>query len=124
MAKMNFRIVIVGMALGLTGAGAFAAQELIVNGSFESGGRTTFEEFPGWDAIGPASNNSNYGITNSRTAPHVAEDGNFYAWFRGHPTDSSQDCLGQTVHLIVGAEYTVSYYLATDGSTLGSGAAM
>jgi hypothetical protein len=54
----------------------------------------------------------------------VAEQGNFYAYFHGHPTNSSQDCLGQTVNLTVGAQYTISYYLATDGTTLGSGAGM
>jgi hypothetical protein len=54
----------------------------------------------------------------------VAEQGSFSAYFHGHPTDSSQDCLGQTVNLTVGAQYTISCHLATDGTTLGSGAAM
>ena len=53
-----------------------------------------------------------------------AEDGNYYAYFRGHPTDNSQDCLGTTVHLKSGALYNIGYYLGTDGSTLGTGAAM
>jgi len=113
----------VGLLLGLFGNRVFAQTNLIVNGSFETGGGG-IENFPGWDQIGPADNNSDYGVAPSSVSPDVAEDGNFYAYFHGHPTDSSQDCLGQTVHLTVGAQYTISYYLATDGTTLGSGAAM
>jgi hypothetical protein len=112
-----------GLALGFSAGAVFAQQNLIVNGSFEAGG-AGIEHFPGWDAIGPADNNSDYGVAQSSVSPDVAEQGSFFAYFRGHPTDSSQDCLGQTVHLTVGAQYTISYYLATDGTTLGSGAAM
>ena len=112
-----------GLALGFSAGAVFAQQNLIVNGSFESGG-AGIENFQGWDAIGPANNHSNYGVATSSVFPDVAEQGNFFAYFHGHPTDSSQDCLGQTVHLTVGAQYTISYYLATDGTTLGSGAAM
>jgi hypothetical protein len=114
---------IVGLMLGLSAAAALAQQNLIVNGSFESG-PAGMKTFPGWDAIGTADNNSDYGVAQSSVAPDVAEDGNFYAYFHGNPTDGSQDCLGQTVHLTVGAHYTISYYLATDGTTHGSGAAM
>ncbi len=110
--------------LSLSAGTISAQQNLIVNGSFESGGQATFQQFLGWDQIGPADNNSDYGIAQSTNFPDVAEQGNFYAYFHGHPNDGSQDCLGQSVNLIVGAQYTISYYLATDGSTLGSGAAM
>ena len=108
----------------LLSVGAGLAQtNLVVNGSFETG-PAGVQNFPGWDAIGPASNFSSYGVVASGVSPHVAQSGSYYAYFHGHPTDSSQDCLGQTVHLTPGATYTISYYLATDGSTLGSGAAM
>jgi hypothetical protein len=112
----------VGLVLGWSGGAVFAQQNMIVNGSFESpgGGVTTF---PGW-FIGPADNNSDYGVATSSVSPDVAEQGTNYAYFHGHPTDSSQDCLGQTVNLTVGAQYTVSCYMGTDGTTLGSGAAM
>jgi len=113
-----------GLALGLAGGGVFAQQNLIVNGSFEAGGLAGIQHFPSWDQIGAAGNNSDYGTAQSSTAPDVAEAGDFYAFFHGHPTDGSQDCLGQTVSLTVGAQYIISYYLATDGTTLGSGAAM
>jgi hypothetical protein len=116
--KMNALISNVGILLGWSAGAVFAQQNLIGNGSFENG------SFSGWGLIGPADNNSHYGVAQSSASPHVAEQGSFYAYFNGHPTDSSQDCLGQTLNLTVGAQYTISYYLATDGSTLGSGAGM
>jgi hypothetical protein len=121
--KINTMISTAGLVLGLSAGTVFAQTNLIVNGSFETG-PAGIEHFPGWDAIGPADNNSNYGVAQSGVSPDVAEQGSFYAFFHGHPTDGSQDCLGQTLHLTVGAQYTISYYLATDGTTLGSGAAM
>ncbi|PWU10631.1 MAG: hypothetical protein C5B50_25060 [Verrucomicrobia bacterium] len=105
-------------------AGVLCAQSnLVANGSFEAGPAGE-GQFTGWPSLGPASNNSNYGVAQSSSPPEVAEKGNYFAYFRGHPTDSSQDCLGTTVSLKVGALYDISYYLATDGSTLGNGAAM
>jgi len=115
--------VIVGAVFGCSTIAGFAQTNLIVNGSFEAG-PTGAKKFTGWDAIGPADNNSNYGVASSGSAPHIAEQGTNYAYFHGHPTDSSQDCLGQTIHLTVGKEYTISYYLATDGPSAESGAAM
>jgi hypothetical protein len=121
--KMNPLVSTVGLVLGLSAGAVFAQTNMIVNGSFETG-PAGVQFFPGWDLIGAADNNSDYGVAQSSAIPDVAEDGSFYAYFHGHPTDSSQDCLGQTVRLTVGAHYTISYYLATDGTTLGSGAAM
>ena len=95
----------------------------MVNGSFESGPAGE-DIFTSWDGNGPADNNSNYGVAHSSVSPDVAESGNFYAYFHGHPTDSSQDCLGQTLQLVVGAQYNVTFYLGTDGPTTNSGAAM
>ncbi|HWV99203.1 MAG TPA: hypothetical protein VNZ64_05860 [Candidatus Acidoferrum sp.] len=112
-----------GLVLGLSAGSVIGQQNLIVNGSFESG-PAGVQKFPGWDLIGPAGNNSDYGVAQSGANPDVAEQGNLYAYFHGNPTDGSQDCLGQTLHLTVGAQYIISYYLATDGTTLGSGAAM
>src|SRR5450756_349296 len=103
------RISAIGLVLGLSAGAVGAQQNLIVNGSFETGGGGV-ENFPGWNQIGPADNNSNYGVAQSSVAPDVAEQGNFYAYFHGHPTDSSQDCLGQSLNMTVGAQYTISYY--------------
>jgi hypothetical protein len=114
---------IVVLLFGSSADAVFAQQNLIVNGSFETGPPGE-KSFPGWDQIGPASDNSDYGVATSTTSPDVAEQGTNYAYFHGAPTDSSQDCLGQTVSLTVGAQYTISFYMGTDGTTLGSGAAM
>jgi hypothetical protein len=127
MKKSNIRnavISTVGLVLGLSTGAAFAQQELMANGSFESGAQSTMLGLPGWGWIGPADNNSDYGVAQSSASPDVAEAGNFYAYFHGHPTDGSQDCLGQSVNLTVGSQYTFTCYLATDGTTLGSGALM
>jgi len=86
-----------GLALGFSAGVAFAQPNLIVNGSFESGGPGV-EHFPGWDAIGPADNNSDYGRRAIKRRSRCGGTGEFFAYFHGHPTDSSQDCLGQTVH--------------------------
>jgi len=56
---------------------AFAQTELISNGSFESGAQTTMNNLPGWDWVGPADNNSDYGVAQSSVYPDVAEAGNF-----------------------------------------------
>jgi hypothetical protein len=122
--RRNAMISAIGLVVGLLTHAALARQELIVNGSFESGAQATMDGLPGWGWIGPAGNHSDYGVAQSGISPDLAEQGSFYAFFHGAPTDGSQDCLGQTVNLTVGAQYTVSYYLATDGTTLGSNASM
>jgi hypothetical protein len=120
--KIIAALSIAGLALGWSAGAVFAQQNMIVNGSFETG-PPGVETFPGW-FLGPAGNNSDYGVAQSSVSPDVAEQGTNYAYFHGNPTDGSQDCLGQTVSLTIGAQYTVSCYMGTDGTTLGSGAAM
>jgi len=123
-AKTTAVISTASLVFALMTGNAFARQELLVNGSFESGAQPNMNNLPGWGWVGPADNNSDYGVAEFSANPNVAEQGDFYAYFHGHPTDGSQDCLGQTVDLTVGAQYTISLYLATDGTTLGSGASM
>src|SRR5579871_843484 len=106
-------------ALCLLAGTLHAQSNLVVNGSFEAGPDGK-QQFTAWNWLGPADNNSNYGVTNS---PDLAEQGTNYAYFRGHPTDNSQDCLGTGFHLKLGALYNISYYLGTDGA-IGNGAAM
>jgi hypothetical protein len=113
----------VAFVLGLSASTACAQTNLVANGSFEAGPAGE-GQFTGWGWLGPADNFSNYGVAQSSTPPDMAEQGSYYAYFRGHPTDNSQDCLGTTLHLKVGGLYNIIYYLATDGSTLGTGAAM
>ena len=80
------------LVLALAASAAHAETNLVVNGSFEMGPAGK-GQFTSWGSIGPADNFSNYGVAQSSTQPDVAQQGNYYAYFRGHPTDSSQDCL-------------------------------
>jgi hypothetical protein len=100
-----------------------AQTNLVVNGSFEIGPKGENQFGEGW-FTGPADNNSDFGVATSTLFPVVSEQGTNYAYFHGHPTDDSQDCLGIDVNLTVGALYNISFYLGTDGPTAGTGAAM
>jgi hypothetical protein len=116
-------IVVIGLVFGLPTLPVHAQANLVANGSFEAGPMGVDQFSGGW-FIGPADNNSDFGVATSSVYPDVAEQGTNYAYFRGHPTDDSQDCLGIDVNLTVGALYNISFYLGTDGSTFGTGAAM
>jgi hypothetical protein len=113
----------IATVLGLSAGMVRAQTNLVANGSFESGPYGQ-GQFANWGYLGPADNFSNYGVSQSSVSPDVAQQGARYAFFRGHPTDNSQDCLGTSVNLKVGGLYEISYYLGTDGPTLGNGAAM
>jgi hypothetical protein len=119
----SFAHVLVAVLALAASTAAQGQTNLVVNGSFEAGPAGE-GQFTSWNWLGPADNLSNYGVAHAGTAPEVAEQGSFFAYFRGHPTDSSQDCLGTGVSLKTGALYNIVYYLGTDGSTLNTGAAM
>jgi hypothetical protein len=89
------------------------------NGSFElgvSGPSSPFSSSTGWNTwLGPAFSGSNYGVAMSSTAPRIAEDGSFYAFF--HATANIADCIGQQLNTVPGQKYVVSFWLATDGPT-------
>ena len=127
--KIYALILTVGLLLARFATTAQAQTNLVANGSFEAGpvGEGVFTD---WPEVNGADGNSNYGVTNSTTPPAVAEQGNYYAYFRGHPTDGtrnpaagSQDCLGMPMTLKVGGIYNISFYLGTDGP-LTNGASM
>lgn len=120
---MAARASVFGLVLWFPVLPVHAQTNLVANGSFEAG-PTGVEQFSGGWFIGPADNYSDFGVATSSVYPDVAEEGTNYAYFRGHPTDSSQDCLGIDVNLTVGALYNISFYLATDGPTADTGAAM
>jgi len=120
---MAARTFVFGLVFGLPVLPVHAQTNLVANGSFEAG-PTGVNQFSGGWFIGPADNYSDFGVATSSVYPDVAEQGTNYAYFRGHPTDASQDCLGIDVNLTVGALYNISFYLGTDGSTVGTGAAM
>src|SRR5271168_3481164 len=75
----------VGLTLGLSAAEARAQTNLIANGSFEAGPAGE-GKFTDWGWLGPADNFSNYGVAQSGVYPDVAQQGNYYAYFRGLPT--------------------------------------
>lgn len=101
---------------------AYAQTNLVINGSFEAG-PTGQGVFTDWGWVAGSDNFSDFGVAQSAGGSEVAEQGNYFAYFRGHPTDDSQDCLGTGVNLKVGGLYNISYYLGTDGP-LTNGAAI
>jgi hypothetical protein len=101
---------------------AQAQTNLVVNGSFEAGPAGQ-NQFTDWGWVAGADNNSDFGVAEATGGYEVAEQGNYFAYFRGHPTDNSQDCLGTGLALEVGGLYNISYWLGTDGA-LTNGAAM
>jgi len=115
-------ILLLPILLALTTLPALSQSNLVANGSFEAGplGQATFTS---WGWLGPADSFSNYGVASATGGFEVAQQGANFAYFRGHPTDNSQDCLGTTLNLKVGGIYNISYYLGTDGP-LTNGAAM
>lgn len=121
--KTNALLFAVALLFIWSEAIAWAQTNLVANGSFEAGpaGEGVFTD---WNWLGPADgNSSDYGVAQSTSGFDVAEQGNYYAYFRGHPTDNSQDCLGTGMRLKLGGLYNVSYYLGSDGP-LTNGAAM
>jgi hypothetical protein len=107
----------------LTSAGFARAQtNLVINGSFEIGPAGQ-NQFMDWGSVAGSDSFSDYGVAQATGGNEVAEAGSRFAYFRGHPTDSSQDCLGTTVSLKVGGIYNISYWLGTDGP-LTNGAAI
>src|SRR5580692_4493534 len=107
----------------LTAMPAQAQTNLVADGSFESTpiGQNQFTS--AWPLVAGADNNSDYGVATATGGYELAEQGTNFAYFRGHPTDNSQDCLGIYVNLTVGALYRISYWEGTDGP-LTNGAAM
>lgn len=95
---------------------------LVVNGSFEAGPAGQ-NQFTGWGWVAGSDGNSDFGVAQSAGGSELAEQGSYFAYFRGHPNDASQDCLGTDLTLKVGGLYTISYWLGTDGA-LTNGAAM
>jgi len=101
---------------------ALAQTNLVVNGSFEAGPAGQ-NQFTGWGWVAGADNNSDFGVAQATGGDEVAQQGIYFAYFRGHPTDNSQDCLGTDLALKVGGLYNITYWLGTDGA-LTNGAAM
>ena len=124
--SLSFRVRIFGAAVSLfvlTAIVAKAQTNLVADGSFEQGpiGQNQFTANWGW--VAGSDKNSDFGVATATGGHEMAEQGTNFAYFRGHPTDNSQDCLGTAVNLTVGALYHISYWLGTDGP-LTNGAAI
>ncbi|HXB60101.1 MAG TPA: hypothetical protein VNU95_11075 [Candidatus Acidoferrales bacterium] len=102
---------------------AQAQTNLVADGSFEATPIGEYQFTSAWSLVAGSDGNSDYGVATATGGYELAEQGTNYAYFRGHPTDNSQDCLGQYVTLTVGALYHISYWEGTDGP-LTNGAAM
>jgi hypothetical protein len=97
-------LVVAALAICLCLAPAAFAQNLLTNGSFETG------DFTGWTTGG------NFGATGVTTGAFYAysgaEDGNFYAYLGPVGSDAS---LSQTLTTVAGAQYTISFWFASVG---------
>lgn len=121
---MKTHVVILATGLLTFGNSSWTQSQtnLVANGSFEAGpaGEGVFTD---WSSVAGSDNYSDFGVSKATGGFEIAEQGNYFAYFRGHPTDNSQDCLGTVVNLKIGGIYEISYYLGTDGP-LTNGAAM
>lgn len=119
-----YPVTLLGAAVLLfTATAAHAQTNLVADGSFESTPIGQNQFTPAWPLVSGSDGNSDYGVATAGGGHELAEQGTNYAYFRGHPTDNSQDCLGIYVNLTVGALYHISYWEGTDGP-LTNGAAM
>ncbi len=101
--RVKTLLVIVAMAVLLCAPAAFA-QNLLANGSFETG------DFTGWTTGG------NFGATGVTSGAFYvytgAEDGNFYAYLGPVGSDAT---LSQSFTTTPGQQYTFSFWLAAVG---------
>ena len=105
----HWTVVCAALALVLAGAGSGHADNIVVNGGFETG------NFNGW------TNNSSYNIVFG--GPHHVggyaggvgpHSGDYYAALG---TVGSLVTLSQTLNTVAGQTYTLSYFMANDGNT-------
>ena len=78
---MAARAFVIGLVFGLSALSVHAQPNLVANGSFEAG-PTGQGQFSGWWLIGPADNNSDFGVATSSVYPDVAEQGTNYPKIR------------------------------------------
>jgi len=106
MLKSKFDSLICATSLGLLGAVAVnsapaAAQNLVQNGSFETG------DFTGWTTSG------NYLYVETSVGVYSAEDGTYFAVLGS----TSLDDISQSISTNIDDTYQLTYYLASDGDT-------
>jgi hypothetical protein len=113
MLKSKFGSLICATSLGLLGAVAVnsapaAAQNLVQNGSFETGNFTDWSvgDSSGYEEVVP----SGYDLG---IVTYSSEDGNYYAALGSSPLY----LLSQNISTNIGDTYQLTYYLASDGYT-------
>src|SRR5215469_11149603 len=89
------------------GATTAFAQNLVTNGSFETG------DFTGW-TLGGNNDGNTYVTSGAFYAYSGAEDGTFYAVFGSVGSDIT---VSQTLSTVAGAQYTVSFWFASVGDS-------
>jgi len=113
MLKSKFGSLICATSLGLLGAVAVnsapaAAQNLVQNGSFETG------DYTGWTISGATNDDI---VTTSGTFVYNPEDGNYYANLYTSVGGTAFSYVSQTISTNIDDSYQLTYYLASDGET-------
>jgi len=102
--RLKTLLVIAALAVLVCSAPMTFAQNLITNGSFETG------DFTGWTTGG------NFGATGVTSGPFYdysgAEDGQFYTYMGPVGSDAT---LSQTLTTVAGAQYNISFWFASVG---------
>lgn len=97
---------LIGAAVALTfGAGAAQAQNLVVNGGFETG------DFSGWEQVNDTSFS---GVVLGAFGGEEPPEGEYQAFFG--PTDPGGGGILQTIETEAGGEYNLSFFLANLGN--------
>ena len=102
----RYRLVLLGLCvafLGLLAPSALRADNLVINGGFETG------DFTGWTTNGAGFLGVSTGNANS---------GAYYAYF-GSTDPNNPDIISQTLTTLPGRSYTVSFWVANEGSAPG-----
>jgi len=108
-------------------AGVSSAQNIVVNGDFESttGNYVEYgDTLPYAWTLSPTDNASlsNCGVSSAVNAAIDLgpESGKQYFFFQSRETDGSQDCLWHSLPTVVGQKYLITFWVAITGGTINS----
>ncbi len=121
MKKTNSLALAVALFLGVATA---SASNLVVNGNFEGSTYTdglTGDVLPtGWTNGPPYPYTDSKVNVSSAVTPIGAESGSNYIDFMSPATNGSADCLYQDLNTIAGDQYTVTFWVAINGTSVGN----